>query len=436
MRARAVGEATLLARIVALVAAAQRSRAPVQRLADTVSAWFVPAVVATSLAAGAVWFALGPEPQLAHALLASVSVLIVACPCALGLATPMSIAVGSGRGAALGVLFRDAASLEELARVDALVVDKTGTLTEGRPRLVAIETLPEYKADDLLRLAAAVERGSEHPLADAVMSAASERRLETPAAGEFKAYPGRGASARVADHDVLLGNDTLFDELDIAAAPLGELAASMRELGQTALLVALDGKPAGVLGVADPIKPTTAEALDTLRAEGLRIIMLTGDARATAQAVATALDIDEVIAGALPAEKAGVIERLQASGLRVAMAGDGVNDAPALALANVGIAMGSGTDVAMESAGVTLVRGDLRGIARARALSRATLRNIRQNLFFAFFYNALGVPVAAGVLYPGFGIVLDPMLAAAAMSLSSVCVIANALRLGHATAAA
>jgi Cu+-exporting ATPase len=432
MRAEAVGTATLLARIVALVAAAQRSRAPVQRLADTVSAWFVPGVVAVSLAAGVAWFVLGPEPRLAHALLAAVSVLIVACPCALGLATPMSIAVGTGRGAGVGVLFRDAASLEELAGVDVLVVDKTGTLTEGRPRVVDIETLPGHTADSLVALAAGVERGSEHPLATAVLSAASERGLEILAAAEFASHPGRGASARIGSHRVVLGNDTLLDELGIDGRPLRDIAARLRGAGQTALLLAVDGQAAGVLGVADPIKSTTPDALEALRDEGLRIVMLTGDARATAESVAISLGIDEVIAGSLPHEKAGVVERLQASRLRVAMAGDGVNDAPALARANVGIAMGTGTDVAMESAGITLVRGDLRGIARARALTRATLRNIRQNLFFAFFYNALGVPVAAGALYPAFGIVLDPMLAAAAMSLSSVCVIANALRLGRA----
>ncbi|MBW2267913.1 MAG: copper-translocating P-type ATPase [Deltaproteobacteria bacterium] len=431
MRAEAVGAATLLARIVALVAAAQRSRAPVQRLADTVSAWFVPTVIAISLLAGGAWFALGPEPRLAHGLLAAVSVLIVACPCALGLATPMSIAVGTGRGASLGVLFRDAASLEELAGVDALVLDKTGTLTEGRPRVVAIETLQERTADSLLTLAAGVERGSEHPLAAAVLSAARERGIEVPAADDFTSYPGRGTRARVGRHQVVLGNDTLFQELDIDSGPLRESSASLRSAGQTALLIAIDGEPAGVLGVADPIKSTTPNALDALRDDELRIVMLTGDARATAESVAHALSIEEVIADSLPHEKAGVVQRLQASQLRVAMAGDGVNDAPALAQADVGIAMGTGTDVAMESAGITLVRGDLRGIARARALSRATLRNIRQNLFFAFFYNALGVPVAAGALYPAFGIVLDPMLAAAAMSLSSVCVISNALRLGR-----
>jgi Cu+-exporting ATPase len=368
---------------------------------------------------------------MAHALLAAVSVLIVACPCALGLATPMSIAVGTGRGAKLGVLFRDAASLEELARVDTLVVDKTGTLTEGHPEVATIEALPGQSADSLLAVAASVERGSEHPLAAAVLAAAETRGLDVALATGFASHPGRGASAQVGSQHVVLGNDTLLDELDIDSAPLLAIAQVLRGRGQTALFVAIDGAPAGVLGVADPIKESTPAALDTLRDDGLRIIMLTGDAKATAEAVAISLEIDEVIAGALPADKAGVVERLQASELRVAMAGDGVNDAPALARADVGIAMGSGADIAMESAGITLVRGDLRGIARARALSRATLVNIRQNLFFAFFYNALGVPVAAGALYPMLGLVLDPMLAAAAMSLSSVCVIANALRLGQ-----
>ena len=429
MRADAVGSETLLARVVSLVAAAQKSRAPVQRVADAVSAWFVPAVVGVAALAFCLWTWLGPEPRLAHALLAAVSVLIVACPCALGLATPMSIAVATGRGATAGLLFRDAEALERLAGVDTLVIDKTGTLTEGRPEVVSVEALPGHSGDALLRLAAGVERGSEHPLAAAVLAAAEKRGIAPAPTTDFVSHPGRGATARAGERGVALGNDALLAEQGCDPGPLAALAAAMREAGQTALLVAVDGEAAGVLGVADPVKETTPEALDRLRGEGLRIVMLTGDAERTARAVAGRLGLDEVIADALPDAKAETVARLQGEGRRVAMAGDGVNDAPALAGADVGIAMGSGTDVAMESAGVTLVKGDLRGIARARALSRATLRNIRQNLFFAFFYNALGVPVAAGALYPAFGWVLDPMLAAAAMSLSSVSVIGNALRL-------
>jgi Cu+-exporting ATPase len=420
MRVDHVGSETLLAQIVALVAEAQRSRAPIQRLADAVAAWFVPAVMVVSVLTFAGWVWFGPEPRLAFALVNALAVLVIACPCALGLATPMSILVAAGKGASVGVLFRDAEAIEVLRRVDTLVVDKTGTLTEGRPRLVAALPASEFGETELLRAAAGLERASEHPLAAALLAAARERGIALDAASVLGNVGGRR---------VVLGNRALLDEERIDAASLDANAESLRADGATALFVAIDGRAAGVLGVADPVKPTTPEALRRLREDGVHVVMLTGDHRTTAQAVASRLGLDEVHADVLPAQKASLVAKLQAEGHVVAMAGDGVNDAPALALAQVGIAMGTGTDIAMQSAGVTLVRGDLRGIARARRLSNATVRNIRQNLFFAFFYNLLGVPIAAGVLYPAFGILLSPMIAAAAMSLSSVSVIANALRL-------
>jgi Cu+-exporting ATPase len=429
MRAERVGSETLLAQIVRLVAEAQRSRAPIQALADRVAAVFVPAVVAVAALAFVAWAWLGPEPRLAHALVNAVAVLIIACPCALGLATPMSIAVATGRGALAGVLFRSAEAIETLQGVDTLVLDKTGTLTEGRPRLATVVAGAGVAEAELLRLAAALERASEHPLADAVVAGAEQRGLAIPPADDFEARPGRGVVGRVEGRALVLGNPRLLEELGIDPAALTERAERLRGEGESVVFVALDGHAAGLLGVADPIKATTPEALRGLRAEGLRLVMLTGDGATTARAVARRLDLDEVVAEVLPGQKAEAVTRLAAGGRRVAMAGDGVNDAPALARAEVGIAMGAGSDVALESAGVVLVKGDLRGIVRARRLSRATLRNVRQNLFFAFVYNALGVPVAAGVLYPFTGLLLSPMLAAAAMSLSSLSVIANALRL-------
>jgi Cu+-exporting ATPase len=427
-RAEHVGGATLLAQIVALVAEAQRSRAPIQRLADAVSAWFVPAVVVVALITFAAWAWMGPEPRLAYALVNAVAVLVIACPCALGLATPMSILVAAGKGASAGVLFRDAEAIEMLRQVDTLVVDKTGTLTEGRPRLVATLPAADFDETEVLRVAAGLERASEHPLAAAVLAAARERGIALDAAGDFEARVGRGVVGSVGGRRVVLGNRALLDAEGIDAGALASAAEAQRAEGATSLFVAIDGRVAGVLAIADPVKPTTPEALRLLRADGVRVVMLTGDHRTTAQAVATRLGIDEVHAEVMPGQKADLVARLQAAGHVVAMAGDGVNDAPALALAQVGLAMGTGTDIAMQSAGVTLVRGDLRAIARARRLSRATVRNIRQNLFFAFVYNLLGVPVAAGALYP-WGILLSPMIAAGAMSLSSVSVIANALRL-------
>ncbi len=429
MRAERVGDETLLARIVALVAEAQRSRAPVQRLADRVSAWFVPAVIAVAALAAAVWGFWGPEPRLVHALVNSVAVLIIACPCALGLATPMSILVGTGRGARSGVLIRNAEALELLEKVDTLVVDKTGTLTEGKPRLVAVVAADGVDERSLLGFAAAVEKASEHPLAAAVLSAARERGIALADATEFRAAIGKGVTGRVDGRAVALGNAIWLDELGIERTPLAERAEQLRREGQTVVFIAADGAAVGLLGIADPIKSSTPEALEILRAERIHVVMVTGDDRTTAEAVARKLGIDEVHAEVLPEEKAERVARMQAAGRTVAMAGDGTNDAPALARADVGIAMGTGTDVALESAAVTLVQGDLRGIVRARWLSRAVMRNIRQNLFFAFAYNALGVPIAAGVLYPFFGLLLSPMIASAAMSLSSVSVIANALRL-------
>jgi Cu+-exporting ATPase len=434
MRAEKVGAQTLLARIVTLVAEAQRSRAPIQRLADRVAGYFVPAVVLVALLSFVVWALVGPEPRLPHALVNAVAVLIIACPCALGLATPISIMVATGRGARLGVLFRNAEAIERLREVDTLVLDKTGTLTEGKPRLVEIVALPGTDEASLLGWAGALERYSEHPLARAVVDAAAERGVAgeaSPAAtvDGFEALPGLGVRGHVAGHSVALGNRALLEQLGADPGTLLERAEALRALGQTVLFVAVDGQARGLLGVSDPIKPTSATALQALRAEGLRLVMLTGDSATTAQAVARSLGIDEVHAEVRPEQKAAVVARLQAEGRIVAMAGDGINDAPALALAQVGIAMGTGSDVALESAGVTLVKGDLNGIVRARQLSRRTMSNIRQNLWFAFGYNALGVPIAAGVLYPTFGLLLSPMLAAAAMSLSSVSVIGNALRL-------
>jgi Cu+-exporting ATPase len=429
MRAERVGAESLLGQIVRLVSQAQRSRAPIQRLADQVAAWFVPAVVAVAALAFAVWAAAGPEPRLAHALLAAVSVLIVACPCALGLATPMSIRVAVGRGAQAGVLFRDAEAIERLCEVDTLLVDKTGTLTEGKPRLVSVVPAQGIERNELLCLAASLERASEHALGAAVVEAAEREAGTLLPADEFQSHPGRGVSGRVVGRVVAVGNARFLRDLGIATDALEARAQELRARGETAVFVAVDGRAAGVLGIADPIKATTPEAIRALRAKGLRVVVLSGDAKATAEAVARQLGLDEVIAEVLPDQKAEVVKRLQAERHRVAMAGDGVNDAPALATADVGIAMGTGSDVALESAGVTLVRGDLRGIARARRLSGATVRNIRQNLLFAFGYNALPVPIAAGVLYPATGMLLSPMLAAAAMSASSVSVIANALRL-------
>ena len=429
MRAERVGRETLLAQIVQMVSEAQRSRAPIQRLADLVAAWFVPAVVLVAIVTAIVWATVGPEPRAAFAVVNAVAVLIIACPCALGLATPMSIMVGTGRGATAGVLIKNAEALEVLERVDTLVVDKTGTLTEGKPRLVTAEPAGGFSETELLGLAAGIELGSEHPLAAAIVTGAEGRGLSPARADEFRSVTGKGVVGRIAGRTVALGNRRLMDDLGVALGSLNERAEELRRDGQTVMFVAADGRPAGLVGVADPIKPSTPEALELLRAAGLRIVMLTGDSRATAEAVARRLGITEVEAEVLPEQKIAVIKRLQAEGRKVAMAGDGVNDAPALAQAEVGIAMGTGTDVAMQSAGVTLVKGDLRGLARARRLSQATMRSIRQNLVFAFVYNALGVPLAAGVLYPWLGILLSPIIASAAMSLSSVSVIGNALRL-------
>ena len=432
MRAERVGKDTLLAQIVRMVGEAQRSRAPIQRLADAVAAWFVPIVIAVAVVTFAVWLLIGPEPRFAHALVNAVAVLIIACPCALGLATPMSIMVGTGRGATAGVLVRNAEALEVLEKVDTVLVDKTGTLTEGKPRLVAVEPLPGLSESDLLRLAASLERGSEHPLAHAIVEGAEKRGLTLAPAAGFRAIAGKGIAGQVDGRAVALGNAALFAELGIDVGPLAPRAQALRAEGQTAMFIAVDGRAAGLLSVADPIRSSTAEALRALAAEGVRVVMLTGDSRATAEVVARKLGIEEFEAEVLPAQKNAVVERLRREGRVVAMAGDGINDAPALAAAHVGVAMGTGTDVAMESAGITLVKGDLMALVRARRLSRATLRNIRQNLFWAFAYNSLGVPIAAGVLYPAFGLLLSPMLASAAMSFSSVSVVANALRLRRA----
>ena len=429
MRAERVGSDTLLAQIVRMVSEAQRSRAPIQRLADTVSAYFVPAVVAVAVISAAVWGLLGPEPRMTYALVNAVAVLIIACPCALGLATPMSIMVATGRGAMAGVLIKNAEALEILERIDTLVVDKTGTLTEGKPRLVSLVTASGHSESDVLRLAASLERGSEHPLAAAIVAGAEERKLVLSAAKDFRSITGKGVAGRVEGRTVALGNHRLMQDLGVPIGDLAERADALRREGQTVMFVAVDGRIAGLVGVADRIKESTPEALRLLRESGVRVVMLTGDSRPTAEAVARKLGITEIEAEVLPEQKIAVIKRMQAEGRVVAMAGDGVNDAPALAQAHVGIAMGTGTDVAMESADITLVKGDLRGIVRARRLSQATMRNIRENLFLAFIYNALGVPIAAGVLYPFFGLLLNPIIASAAMSFSSVSVIFNALRL-------
>ena len=429
MEAQRVGSETLLAQIVQMVSQAQRSRAPIQRLADVVAGYFVPAVVTTALITFAVWALIGPQPAMAYALVNAVAVLIIACPCALGLATPMSIMVGVGRGAAAGVLIKNAEALEVLERVDTLLVDKTGTLTEGKPRLVSVVAAEKFDESELLRLAASIERSSEHPVAAAILAGAHERNLELSETRDFQYMTGKGVAGTVDGHQVALGNRKLLLDLNVAVSDLADQAEDLRREGQTVMFVVIDGRPAGLLGVADPIKESTPEAIRILRDEGVRIVVVTGDSRTTAEAVARNLQLDEVQAEVLPEQKAEVVKRFQAEGRIVAMAGDGINDAPALAQAHVGIAMGTGTDVAIESAGVTLLKGDLRGIARARRLSRATMRNIRQNLFFAFAYNALGVPIAAGVLYPSIGLLLSPMIASAAMSFSSVSVISNALRL-------
>ncbi len=429
MRAEKVGSDTLLAQIVNMVAEAQRSRAPIQKLVDVVSGYFVPAVVVIAIITFIVWSLWGPEPAIAYAVINAVAVLIIACPCALGLATPMSIMVGTGKGAMMGVLFKNAEALEVLRKVDTLVVDKTGTLTEGEPKLVSVVAINGFHEHDALRLAASLERASEHPLAEAIVRGAEERDTELAKTDDFQSVTGKGVTGTVDGHCVALGNIKLLTDLGIDVVNLPEQADVLRADGQTVMLLAIDNKAAGLIGVADPVKETTPEAIRDLHSAGIRVVMLTGDSRKTAEAVAAKLDIDQVQAEVLPDQKATVIKQLQDEGRTVAMAGDGINDAPALAQAHVGIAMGTGTDVAMESAGVTLVKGDLRGIVRARRLSKATMRNIRQNLFFAFIYNAAGVPVAAGVLYPFFGILLSPIIAAAAMSFSSVSVIMNALRL-------
>jgi Cu+-exporting ATPase len=429
MRAEKVGADTLLAQIVQMVAEAQRSRAPIQKLVDIVAGYFVPVVVVIAIIAFIVWGLWGPEPALAYAVINAVAVLIIACPCALGLATPMSIMVGTGKGAMMGVLIKNAEALEVMRKVDTLVVDKTGTLTEGKPKLVSVVAIDGFQEHDILRLSASLERASEHPLAEAIVRGAEDKDVDLFSTDDFESVTGKGVIGKVEGRTVALGNLKLLDDLSIDSRELSQLAEAGRTEGQTVMLVAIDGKAAGLIGVADPIKESSPEAIADLHKEGLRIVMLTGDSRTTAQAVASKLDIDQVEAEVLPQQKAEIVKKLQGEGRIVAMAGDGINDAPALAQADVGIAMGTGTDVAMESAGVTLVKGDLRGIVRARRLSRKVMRNIRENLFFAFIYNSLGVPVAAGVLYPVFGLLLSPIIAAAAMSFSSASVIANSLRL-------
>jgi len=429
MRTEHVGADTLLAQIVQMVSEAQRSRAPIQRLADVTASYFVPTVVLAALATLTIWGIWGPEPRLAHAVVNAVAVLIIACPCALGLATPMSIMVGTGRGATLGVLIKNAEALETMEKVNTLVVDKTGTLTEGKPKLTSVVPLAGFDADEVLRLGASLERASEHPLAAAIVNGAQEKNIKLTAVSEFRSITGKGVTGTVEGNAVALGNLKLFEELNIDAGELPSRAEALRADGQTVMLLAIDGKAAGLIGVADPVKASTPDAIRALHEEGVQVIMLTGDNRITAQAVAKKLGIDRIEAEVLPEQKASIVKQLQAQGRIVAMAGDGINDAPALAQAQVGIAMGTGTDVAMESAGVTLIKGDLIGIVRAVRLSRATMKNIRQNLFFAFIYNVLGIPIAAGVLYPFFGLLLSPIIAAAAMSFSSVSVIMNALRL-------
>jgi Cu+-exporting ATPase len=429
MRAERVGSDTLLAQIVRMVSEAQRSRAPIQRLADIAASYFVPAVVVVAVLTFIVWSFVGPEPRMAYALVNAVAVLIIACPCALGLATPMSIMVGTGRGATAGVLIKNAEALEILEKVDTIVADKTGTLTEGKPRLVSLEALQGWEESEVLRLAASLERGSEHPLAAAIVAGAQEKDVPLSEAKDFRSITGKGVTGSVDGRRAALGNRKLLEELGIDGGGMLERAEALRKDGQTVMFLAVDGQPAGLLGVADPIKQSTPEAIKMLHEEGIGIVMLTGDSRTTAEAVARKLGIDEIRAEVLPEQKGEVVKRLQDQGRVVAMAGDGINDAPALAQAHVGIAMGTGTDVAMESAGITLVKGDLRGIARARRLSHGTMRNIRENLFFAFVYNSIGVPIAAGVLYPFFGLLLSPIIASAAMTFSSVSVVSNALRL-------
>ncbi len=433
MRAEKVGAETLLSRIVAMVGEAQRSRAPIQKLADVVAGYFVPAVIGIAMITFGVWALFGPEPRMAHALINAVAVLIIACPCALGLATPMSIMVATGKGASMGVLFKNAEAIELMRKVDTLVVDKTGTLTEGKPKLVSVVASDGVDEATLVRLAATLEKGSEHPLAAAIVKGAEERSVALGTAEGFESITGKGVRGRVDGRDVALGNRAMMESLSIDPGALVARAEELRADGQTVMFVAADGKPAGLIGVADPIKASTQEAIEALHRDGMRIVMMTGDSKTTAQAVAKKLGLDEVMAEVLPDQKAAKVKELQGAGRIVAMAGDGINDAPALAQAQVGVAMGTGTDVAMESAGVTLVKGDLRGIARARGLSRRTMGNIKQNLFFAFIYNAAGIPIAAGVLYPAFGLLLSPMIAAAAMSLSSLSVVANALRLKRAS---
>ena len=429
MRAERVGSDTVLARIIAMVGQAQRSRAPIQRLADVVSGYFVPAVVIAAVITFVVWIAAGPEPRLPNALLNAVAVLIIACPCALGLATPMSIMVAVGRGAGAGVLIKSAEALEIMEKVDTVIVDKTGTLTEGKPKVATILPAPGFTEADVLSVAAGIEQGSEHPLAGAIVRGAIERHLSLENTHAFQSYPGKGVTGEIGNRRIALGNLNLLTELAIDANALSDQADSLRATGATIVFLAVEGKPAGVIGVADPIKESSPDAVRTLHREGMRVVMVTGDSRLTAKAVAERLGLDDVRSEVLPQDKGEIVKRFQGEGHIVAMAGDGINDAPALAQANVGIAMGTGTDIAMESAGITLVKGDLRGIVRARALSRATMRNIRQNLFLAFIYNALGIPIAAGVLYPFFGVLLSPMIASAAMTFSSVSVITNALRL-------
>jgi Cu+-exporting ATPase len=429
MRAERVGRDTILAKIVQLVGQAQRSRAPIQRLADRVSGWFVPLVIAVAIFAFADWATLGPEPRLTYGFIAAVSVLIIACPCALGLATPMSIMVGMGRGAEAGVLIKNAEVLERLEKIDTLVIDKTGTLTEGKPKVVAVRAFGEVAESDLLRLAASLENSSEHPLAAAIVEAASQRGLTLAPVASFDSLSGKGVAGTIEGQRITIGNGSMMQVAAIDVSALEKTAEEMRQEGATAVFVAIDGRPCGLLAIADPIKATTPEAMRSLRNAGIRIVMLTGDNRTSADAVARKLGIEEVEAEILPEDKARIVERLRRQGRVVAMAGDGVNDAPALAAADVGIAMGAGADAAIQSAGVTLLKGDLQGIATARRLSQATMANIRQNLFFAFAYNAAGVSIAAGVLYPVFGLLPSPIVAAAAMALSSVSVIANALRL-------
>jgi Cu+-exporting ATPase len=429
MKAERVGSATMLARIVQMVAEAQRSRAPIQRLADLVASWFVPAVILVAVAAFIIWVAFGPSPAFSYALIAAVSVLIIACPCALGLATPMSIMVGVGRGAQAGVLIKNAESLERMEKIDTLVVDKTGTLTEGKPKVTQIVAAQGFTEDSLLALAASLEQGSEHPLAHAIAVAAKEKNLTVAKATEFDSPTGKGVVGKVDSRSVALGNIKLMEDLSVDVSSLAKQADDLRSNGATVIFMAVDHSVAGLLAIADPIKATTPEAVKALQKAGIRVVMLTGDNKITAQAVARQLGITEVEAEILPEDKSRIVKKLQGEGRIVAMAGDGTNDAPALAAADIGIAMGTGTDVAMESAGITLLKGDLMGIMKAQRLSKAVMQNIRQNLFFAFIYNMAGVPVAAGILYPVFGVLLSPVIAAAAMALSSVSVIANALRL-------